>query len=179
MEYIHDSSCCILQEVTAECHGNFYNPASDNCVNKLEKVYRVRIHLPGVHILTMYSIIRFIDVIFTFDHDNSQDIAGLNVYDILEPCYHGAVAQDTIIGNPKLPSGSSFRKLGETEKPLLARKRMFGRAWPFKAPVRDGVIPTWRQVLTNKHVPCTVSYRNYNSLFSFWYVWLLLGMSTW
>ncbi|KAI8523344.1 hypothetical protein RHMOL_Rhmol13G0065800 [Rhododendron molle] len=76
----------LFEEVTADCHGNFYNPASENCVNKLEKVDR--------------------------------DIAGLNVYDILEPCYHGTVAEDTIIDNPKLPSASGFRKLGETERPL-------------------------------------------------------------
>lgn len=157
MEYIPDSSCCILQEVTADCHGNFYNPASENCVNKLEKVDRVRIHLPEVHILTMYSIIRFIHMIFTFYNDNSQDIAGLNVYDILEPCYHGTVAEDTIIDNPKLPSASSFRKLGETERPLPVRKRMFGRAWPYQAPVRDGIVPTWPQILNSGDVPCIVS----------------------
>ncbi|XP_058196663.1 serine carboxypeptidase-like 20 [Rhododendron vialii] len=113
----------LFEEVTADCHGNFYNPASENCVNKLEKVDR--------------------------------DIAGLNVYNILEPCYHGTVTEDTIIDNPKLPTASSFRNLGETERPLPVRRRMFGRAWPFKAPIRDGVIPTRQQILNNKHVPCT------------------------
>ncbi|KAF3617362.1 Serine carboxypeptidase 1 [Capsicum annuum] len=49
----------------------------------------------------------------------------------------------------------SFRKLGETERPLPVRKRMFGRAWPFKAPVREGRVPTWPEILNGLEVPCT------------------------
>ncbi|XP_058196664.1 serine carboxypeptidase-like 20 [Rhododendron vialii] len=110
----------LFEEATAECRGNFYNPASDNCENKLAKVY--------------------------------DDVNDLNIYNILEPCYHGTKALDTILGNIKLPS--SFRKLGETERPLPVRKRMFGRAWPYKAPVRDGIVPTWPQILNSEDVPC-------------------------
>lgn len=102
-------------------------------------------------------------MIFTFYHGNLQNIAGLNVYNILEPCYHGTVSQNTIIGNPKLPS--TFRKLGKTERPLPVRKRMFGRGWPFKALVRDGIIPTWRQILNSRDLPCIVSYWSYYPLF--------------
>ncbi|KAE8663241.1 Serine carboxypeptidase 1 [Hibiscus syriacus] len=53
----------------------------------------------------------------------------------------------------RLPS--SFWKLGETDRPLSVRTRMFGRAWPIRAPVRDGIIPTWPQLLNSLSVPCT------------------------
>ena len=52
----------------------------------------------------------------------------------------------------------SFRKLGETERPLPVRKRMFGRAWPFKAPVKEGRVPTWPEILNGVAVPCTVTH---------------------
>ncbi|XP_042488437.1 serine carboxypeptidase-like 20 [Macadamia integrifolia] len=42
----------------------------------------------------------------------------------------------------------------ETERPLAVRKRMFGRAWPFRAPVRDGLVLTWPQILNRSSVPC-------------------------
>ncbi|KAJ4956750.1 hypothetical protein NE237_013533 [Protea cynaroides] len=77
----------------------------------------------------------------------------LNIYDILEPCYHSPEARKLAVGNIRLPS--SFRQLGETERPLAVRKRMFGRAWPFRAPVRDGIVPTWPQILNSESVPCT------------------------
>ncbi|KAL5975387.1 hypothetical protein ACLOJK_019709 [Asimina triloba] len=81
-----------------------------------------------------------------------EDIGSLNVYDILEPCYHSPEIRDVVSTNNRLPS--SFRKLGETERPLPVRKRMFGRAWPFRAPVREGIVPTWPQ-LGSSSVPCT------------------------
>lgn len=37
---------------------------------------------------------------------------------------------------------------------------MFGRAWPLRAPVRDGYVPTWPQLLNGEEVPCTVSNTN-------------------
>ncbi|XP_031100495.1 serine carboxypeptidase 1-like [Ipomoea triloba] len=81
------------------------------------------------------------------------EIAGLNIYDILEPCYHAKESSTIMHVNPKLPL--SFRKLGETERPLPVRTRMFGRAWPLRAPVRDGIVPTWPQLLQSGSVPCT------------------------
>ncbi|KAK7287299.1 hypothetical protein RIF29_00521 [Crotalaria pallida] len=80
-------------------------------------------------------------------------IDGLNIYDILEPCYHGTEAEKITTSYIRLPS--SFRKLGETERPLAVRKRMFGRAWPLRAPVRDGIVPTWPQLSNSNNVPCT------------------------
>lgn len=77
------------------------------------------------------------------------------MYDILEPCYHDEVTRETATIKLKLPS--SFRQLGETERPLAVRTRMFGRAWPLRAPVRDGIVPTWSQLLNSNTVPCTVS----------------------
>ncbi|KAH6834393.1 serine carboxypeptidase-like 20 [Perilla frutescens var. hirtella] len=76
---------------------------------------------------------------------------GLNYYDILEPCFHsgGAVNESTSSLIPE-----SFHELGVTERPLAVRKRIFGRAWPFRAPVEDGVIPLWPQLMREVTVPC-------------------------
>ncbi|KAG5232168.1 Multicopper oxidase, type [Salix suchowensis] len=82
-----------------------------------------------------------------------QDVEGLNIYDILEPCYYGSNIKEVTDAKIRLPS--SFRQLGETERPLPVRKRMFGRAWPFRAPVRPGIVPTWPQLLNGESVPCT------------------------
>lgn len=80
----------------------------------------------------------------------------MNIYDILEPCYHGTEAEKIKASYIRLPP--SFRKLGETEKPLPVRKRMFGRAWPLRAPVREGIVPTWPQLMDSNDVPCTVGF---------------------
>ncbi|XP_011089617.1 serine carboxypeptidase 1 [Sesamum indicum] len=109
----------LYETVSAECQGNFYNPTSEDCENKLAKV-----------------------------DDLLKDV---NIYDILEPCYHETSSRIQL--NTRLPL--SFRRLGETERPLPVRKRMFGRAWPFRAPVRDGYVPTWPQILNSEEVPCT------------------------
>ena len=89
-----------------------------------------------------------------------QLIMGLNMYDILEPCYHKKNPEATSTKNTSLPK--SFQELGKTDKPLPVRKRMFGRAWPYRAPVRDGIVPTWPQLTQSLQargvsVPCTVS----------------------
>ncbi|XP_027183768.1 serine carboxypeptidase-like 21 [Coffea eugenioides] len=85
-------------------------------------------------------------------------IMGLNMYDILEPCYHKKNPEATSTKNTSLPK--SFQELGKTDKPLPVRKRMFGRAWPYRAPVRDGIVPTWPQLTQSLQargvsVPCT------------------------
>ncbi|GMI70872.1 serine carboxypeptidase-like 20 [Hibiscus trionum] len=82
-----------------------------------------------------------------------QNIRDLNIYNILEPCYHSPETPEITDIKIRLPS--SFWKLGETDKPLAVRKRMFGRAWPIRAPVRDGIVPTWPQLLNSLSVPCT------------------------
>ncbi|GKV35921.1 hypothetical protein SLEP1_g44123 [Rubroshorea leprosula] len=82
-----------------------------------------------------------------------KDVQDLNIYDILEPCYHEKDPKKVLDINIRLPS--TFRKLGETDRPLAVRKRMFGRAWPLRAPVRDGIVPTWPQLLNIESVPCT------------------------
>ncbi|CAI9107286.1 OLC1v1006605C1 [Oldenlandia corymbosa var. corymbosa] len=81
-----------------------------------------------------------------------QAVDDINMYDILEPCYHAPGTIKMITDNTKLPS--SFRSLGETDRPLPVRVRMFGRAWPFRARVRAGIVPTWPQLL-KEEVPCT------------------------
>ncbi|KAJ0622645.1 putative carboxypeptidase C [Helianthus annuus] len=83
-----------------------------------------------------------------------EDIDGINIYDILEPCYHGDSSSKIRLGTSNLPA--SFRKLGETERPLPVRTRMFGRAWPFRAPVKAGYVPSWPELLNSaENVPCT------------------------
>ncbi|MCH81721.1 serine carboxypeptidase-like 20-like [Trifolium medium] len=84
-----------------------------------------------------------------------EDIDCLNVYNILEPCYHGTETDKTITSYIRLPS--SFRELGEseTEKPHPVRNKMFARAWPLRAPVRDGNVPTLPQITNSNNVPCT------------------------
>ena len=83
-----------------------------------------------------------------------QELRNLNIYDILEPCYHTLEIREVLSGNSRLPS--SFRRLGETNRPLPVRKRMFGRSWPLRAPVQDGYVPTWPE-LGSSSVPCMVS----------------------
>ncbi|MED6157901.1 Serine carboxypeptidase-like 20 [Stylosanthes scabra] len=71
-------------------------------------------------------------------------IAALNIYDILEPCYHSNGTSSSSSSNSRLPQ--SFKELGVTDRPLPVRKRMFGRAWPYRAIVNDGIVPTWPQL---------------------------------
>ena len=83
----------------------------------------------------------------------AQLISGLNIYDILEPCYHSRSIKEVIPHNSKLPK--SFKDLGVTNKTFRVRTRMLGRAWPLRAPVRDGRVPSWQEVASG--VPCMVS----------------------
>ncbi|CAD5327734.1 unnamed protein product [Arabidopsis thaliana] len=80
----------------------------------------------------------------------NDDTNQLNIYNILEPCYHGTSLSAFDIRS--LPS--SLLQLGKTEKRLPIRKRMFGRAWPVRAPVHPGIVPSWSQLLADVTVPC-------------------------
>ncbi|XP_010466954.1 PREDICTED: serine carboxypeptidase-like 21 isoform X1 [Camelina sativa] len=81
----------------------------------------------------------------------SDTVSSLNIYNILEPCYHGTSDLSALdIGS--LPK--SLLTLGKTERPLAVRKRMFGRAWPLGSVVRPGIIPSWSQLLAESSVPC-------------------------
>uniref|UniRef100_A0A453GF35 Uncharacterized protein n=1 Tax=Aegilops tauschii subsp. strangulata TaxID=200361 RepID=A0A453GF35_AEGTS len=77
-------------------------------------------------------------------------ISELNIYDILEPCYHGRSIKEANPQNSKLPT--SFKDLGTTNKPFPVRTRMLGRAWPLRAPVKAGRVPLWQEVASG--VPC-------------------------
>ncbi|XP_004492244.4 serine carboxypeptidase-like 20 [Cicer arietinum] len=82
-----------------------------------------------------------------------QTIGHLNVYDILEPCYHHGETEENKNSNSKLPL--SFKELGKTEKSLAVRKRIFGRAWPYRGNVKDGIVPSWPELTSaNGYVPC-------------------------
>ncbi|RXH82583.1 hypothetical protein DVH24_036924 [Malus domestica] len=88
-----------------------------------------------------------------------QALDELNLYDILEPCYHGPGADNNKNSKENKTSSLplSFQQLGKTtEKPLGVRKRMFGRAWPFRANVEDGIVPSWPQLAKtlDSGVPC-------------------------
>ncbi|CAA7396129.1 unnamed protein product [Spirodela intermedia] len=81
-----------------------------------------------------------------------KEVEDLNIYDILEPCYHRPEIKQVVPNARRLPE--SFKNLGHTHRPLPVRKRMFGRSWPLRAPVRDGRVPTWPE-LEHTEVPCT------------------------
>ncbi|CAN6725048.1 unnamed protein product [Malus baccata var. baccata] len=89
----------------------------------------------------------------------NKALDGLNIYNTLEPCYHGPGTDNNknSKGNNTSSLPLSFQQLGmTTEKPLGVRKRMFGRAWPFLANVEDGIVPSWPQLVKtlNSRVPC-------------------------
>uniref|UniRef100_A0ACD5UAF6 Uncharacterized protein n=2 Tax=Avena sativa TaxID=4498 RepID=A0ACD5UAF6_AVESA len=80
------------------------------------------------------------------------ELKDLNKYNILAPCYHHPEIQEAVFTNSSLPS--SFRKLGETERPFPVRKRMSGRSWPLRLPMSKGRVPMWPQ-LGGRSLPCT------------------------
>ncbi|KDP26877.1 hypothetical protein JCGZ_18035 [Jatropha curcas] len=79
-------------------------------------------------------------------------LSDLNIYDILEPCYHDPEATQKVKANSSLPV--SFQQLGATERPLKVRKRMFGRAWPLWSLEKDGNLPLWPKLAEQGSVPC-------------------------
>ncbi|XP_061351197.1 serine carboxypeptidase-like 20 [Gastrolobium bilobum] len=113
----------LYEEVEASCKGNYYSYSEDG---------------DGICYKDIEKVDRAID--------------GLNVYNILEPCYHDPDAATSAKGTASLPP--SFQQLGVTERPLKVRKRMFGRAWPFRAPVKDGLVTLWPQLAKTGHVNC-------------------------
>ncbi|XP_019432599.1 PREDICTED: serine carboxypeptidase-like 20 [Lupinus angustifolius] len=110
----------LFEDVTRECKGDFYSRHQDNI--------QCQLLIETVNL----AVVR------------------LNIYDILEPCYHRS---ETLVNKTDLPL--SFRKLGETKKPLPVRKRMFGRAWPLGAAVKDGIVPNWPKLSQGRSVLCT------------------------
>ncbi|KAI3971914.1 hypothetical protein MKW92_006599 [Papaver armeniacum] len=67
------------------------------------------------------------------------------------------VCNGTFYGNDNQRCKEKLEKVYNTvtEMPLPVRKRIFGRACPLGAPVRDGIVPTWPQLLKSKNLPCT------------------------
>ncbi|XP_020258633.1 serine carboxypeptidase 1-like [Asparagus officinalis] len=112
-----------------------------------------------------------------------QELKDLNIYDVLEPCYHHPEIRYSSADDIRLPSSfrrlgetdrpryssaddirlpSSFRRLGETDRPMHVRRRMFGRSWPFRATVRAGRVPTWTELGRRKPL-CTISTTKFGS----------------
>ncbi|KAL5769667.1 hypothetical protein ACOSP7_013821 [Xanthoceras sorbifolium] len=119
----------IYEEVKAACGGKYYYQPnrSETCLLKLDKVYIA--------------------------------IDNLNIYDILEPCYHNPSSinkndASNLKNKNNNISNSFLHELGKTKRPLPVRTRMFGRAWPFRAPVVPGVVPSWPKLLSYGSVPC-------------------------
>ncbi|CAK7340149.1 unnamed protein product [Dovyalis caffra] len=84
----------------------------------------------------------------------SKAIWELNIYDVLEPCYHNPESKRDSKANTRLPD--SFQLLGEAQRNVSVRKRMFGRAWPLWAPVKAGIVPLWPQLAEHDlTVACT------------------------
>ena len=87
-----------------------------------------------------------------------QDVAKINIYDILEPCYYPDSGTSSRRSNSRLPE--SFRRLGETTGPHKVRKRQFGRAYPLRLNLKPGLVPTWpslsHALFDSEDVPCTV-----------------------
>lgn len=98
-----------------------------------------------------------------------QDVADVNIYDILEPCYHSSGSSDVSHSPSRLPM--SFRKLGERKGPMPVRKRMFGRAFPLRLAVKPGRVPTWNELQDDVEVPCMVSYFPWD--FYYILIWIL------
>ncbi|CAN0859680.1 Serine carboxypeptidase-like 20 [Linum grandiflorum] len=120
----------LYEGANSACRGNYANPNSPlSCQHRLDQI--------------------------------DAALIGLNIYDVLEPCYHSTSQPSNTTRRNEIPR--SFRELGrrteEEKKQRLVpvRKRMFGRAWPFRAPVLDGIVPLWPQLSTstNSIVPCT------------------------
>ncbi|CAN6344700.1 unnamed protein product [Urochloa humidicola] len=87
--------------------------------------------------------------------DIYKEIEDLNIYDILEPCYHSTSIKQVTPQKSRAPQ--TFKDLGVTTgKSLPVRTRMHGRAWPLRAPVRDGRVPSWQElaVAAPIGVPC-------------------------
>ncbi|VAH59656.1 unnamed protein product [Triticum turgidum subsp. durum] len=84
-------------------------------------------------------------------NDVCQELKDLNTYNILAPCYHHPEVQETAFVNSSLPS--SFRKLGETERPFPVRKRTAGLSWPLGLPVSSGHVTLWPE-LGGRSLPC-------------------------
>lgn len=107
-----------------------------------------------------------------------QDVEGVNIYDILEPCYYPDSGSGSLRTNTRLPS--SFRRLGETEGPHKIRKRMFGRAWPLRLPLREGRVPSWpslsQTLFASENVPCTVCFCKF---FAQGYIFQLTALYKW
>lgn len=83
-----------------------------------------------------------------------EALVGLNIYDILEPCYHGTGTKEKAKDGNTSSLPQSFQQLGATQRPLGVRQRLFGRAWPMRAPVRDGIVTLWPELAETINVPC-------------------------
>ncbi|KAB5512359.1 hypothetical protein DKX38_029387 [Salix brachista] len=83
-----------------------------------------------------------------------QALSGLNIYGILDACYHDPTSDQHAERNTSSNLPISFQQLGATERPLKVRKRMFGRAWPLWAFEKDGNFPSWPELALQGSVPC-------------------------
>ncbi|KAJ8440354.1 hypothetical protein Cgig2_012790 [Carnegiea gigantea] len=117
----------LYEEVVKECQGSYYNSTTPKCNSKLDKVDEAIGDLNGYDILEPCFI---------------------SEYDPEEPCSH-CVAGAGELDNESVKSQSSFSKLGQTQRPLPVRIRIFGHALHLVDPARHGFVSLSK--LANKH----------------------------
>lgn len=141
-----------MQQAFTTCDGNYWNASEGKCESALVKIDSVKTRVT----FSEWKLQALLSSWCTDYFFYSQLISELNIYDILEPCYHGRSIKEANPQNSKLPK--SFKDLGTTNKPFPVRTRMLGRAWPLRAPVKAGRVPLWQEVASG--VPCMVSLKH-------------------
>ncbi|KAJ7295658.1 hypothetical protein O6H91_13G054800 [Diphasiastrum complanatum] len=81
-----------------------------------------------------------------------QDLQGLNIYNILEPCYYEPSTMEGE-GSDKIQS-KNFPKLGINDHSLPIGKAMVGHPWPLRSITKDGLIQNWYKLSDLQIITC-------------------------
>ncbi|XBI55509.1 hypothetical protein VPH35_037314 [Triticum aestivum] len=140
--------------ISGESYAGIYIPTlADEVVKGTQKALKPKINLKDVSAACHGTFWGKVNDVCQEKIDRVRwELKDLNTYNILAPCYHHPEVQETAFVNSSLPS--SFRKLGETERPFPVRKRMAGLSWPLGLPVSSGHVTLWPE-LGGRSLPCT------------------------